>query len=109
MGNYSKIINTFSFSRWCKFPKIDVAKDWAKALGINDPSGIKMKIHVNQVLEKYKKAYYPSKSTGFGDKIKKVKVKGKIIEEVVTALSQLKAICPIYEILNEFLEGDIMK
>ena len=30
-------------SWWRKFPKIDVAKDWEKALGINDPSGIKMK------------------------------------------------------------------
>ncbi|KAF8430041.1 hypothetical protein EV426DRAFT_708157 [Tirmania nivea] len=91
-------------TKWRKLSKIDVARSWAIELKIPDPTGLKTKIHVNQMLEKYKRAKVLSNQTGFGDIETSKKEGGKMVMKVVSALQQLLAICPTFEVLNSFLE-----
>lgn len=91
-------------SKWLSGTKIAAAKQWAIDLGLekSDPKGLKTKATVLILIKKYKEALDLSNRTGFGDTTHVVEG----VEVPLTALAQLKAICPHWEILDSFMRSE---
>ena len=91
-------------TKWLCGTRIAVAKQWAIDLGLGDldPKGFKTKAAVGILIKKYREALDLSNRTGFGDTTHTVNG----IEVPLTALAQLKAICPHWEIFDSFMRSE---
>ena len=86
--------------------KMELCRKWAAKLGISqqDPNGDKTKAHVTHLCSLHAKAReFFLKSSGGGTTIREYKVGSKIVREELTFQQQLDKICPVFEILDNFL------
>ena len=86
--------------------KIEFCREWAKTIGIGeqDETGYKTKAHIKNLFNSYHRAKAVLEKTGAGTIQKEVRKGDKKVMVYITLDEQVKAICPIFDILHEIMQ-----